>query len=74
MTPEQADMVIAWRLSPRELEVLRLVAAGLTDKQIGTLLGLSHHTVGDHVSSAMSKLGVGGRVRIAVLACKAGLV
>ncbi|HEV3486570.1 MAG TPA: response regulator transcription factor [Vicinamibacterales bacterium] len=48
-------------LSEREQEVLRLVADGLTDREIGRGLGISPRTVGRHVGSILSKLGVRNR-------------
>jgi DNA-binding NarL/FixJ family response regulator len=55
---EQASRV---GLTPREIEVLRLVARHLTDKEIATELGLSPRTVMHHVSSVLGKLGVATR-------------
>ena len=49
------------RLSPREAEVLELLAQGLGNKQIAWELGLSEHTVKFHTSSIYSKLGVTNR-------------
>ncbi|WP_030160621.1 LuxR family transcriptional regulator [Glycomyces sp. NRRL B-16210] len=48
-------------LTPRELAVLRLVARGLTNRQIGTELYISEKTVSVHLSRAMAKLEVAGR-------------
>jgi ATP/maltotriose-dependent transcriptional regulator MalT len=48
-------------LSPRELEVLRLVAAGRTNRQIATALVISEHTVARHVQNIFTKLGVASR-------------
>ncbi|MCH7229611.1 response regulator transcription factor [Glycomyces sp. L485] len=48
-------------LTPRELGVLRLVAKGLTNRQIGAELYISEKTVSVHLSRAMSKLGVANR-------------
>ena len=47
----------------REIEILALVAGGLTNAEIGAALGLSEGTVKNHVSSILSKLGVRDRVR-----------
>lgn len=50
------------RLSPRELEIVRLISGGRTAAQTGTALGISPHTVRRHVANVASKLGVRGRV------------
>jgi DNA-binding NarL/FixJ family response regulator len=52
-------------LSPREQEVARLVADGLTNKEIGARLFISEHTVDTHVRSILNKLGFDSRARIA---------
>jgi DNA-binding NarL/FixJ family response regulator len=48
-------------LSPRELQVLRLVAGGATNRAIATELVLSERTVDRHVSNILAKLGVSSR-------------
>ena len=48
-------------LTPRELEVLRLVASGMTDVQVAEKLVISPRTVNTHLSSIYSKLGVNSR-------------
>jgi len=45
-------------LTPREAEVLRLVARGCTYMQVADRLGVSLHTVGSHIKNAYRKLGV----------------
>jgi DNA-binding NarL/FixJ family response regulator len=50
-----------YTLSPRELELLRLVADGLTNEAIGRRLYLSERTVERHLSNAYTKLGFAGR-------------
>jgi len=62
------------RLSPRELEVLRLVVAGCDNNEIGQALHLSASTIKHHVSSLLEKLGVKNRIQAAVLATRLGLV
>ncbi len=52
-------------LTAREVEVLTLVAQGLADKRIALVLGLSFHTVRNHLRKIMRKLGVGKRAQIA---------
>ena len=55
-------------LSPRELEVARLVAQGLTNKQIGQTLYVSERTAENHVQHILAKLGLRNRSQIAVWA------
>jgi DNA-binding CsgD family transcriptional regulator len=52
-------------LTPRELEIVQLVAQGLPDKRIAQHLGLSFHTVRNHLRRVMFKLGVNTRAQIA---------
>lgn len=59
-------------LTARELEVLRLVAAGFTDAEIAGQLVLSAHTVHRHVSNVRTKLGVTSRAAAAVWAAQHG--
>lgn len=61
-------------LSERELEVLRLLVAGQTDRGIGEALFISHRTVEFHVSRILSKLGVSKRSGAVAAALAAGLV
>lgn len=57
-------------LTPRESEVLRLIARGLTNSEIASELFISKHTVKNHVSNIYRKLGVSDRTRVAHLALK----
>lgn len=61
------------RLTDRETEVLRLVAKGLSAKQIATRLSLSHRTVENHVQSTLRKLQLGNRVELTRYAIEHGL-
>ena len=60
-------------LSARELEVLRLIAGGLTNAEIGTRLMISEHTVHRHVTHILRKLGVSSRVAATTYAHRHGL-
>ncbi len=60
-------------LTPREREVLRLVAAGQSNKEIAATLHLSEKTVEKYLSELFAKLNVASRVEAAVLAVKEGL-
>ena len=67
------DPVAAYELTARELEVLRLVVAGRTNRQIGEELFISESTAGVHVSRILGKFGVAGRVEAATIAARLGL-
>lgn len=60
-------------LTPRELEVLDLVARGLDNSQIARALFLSQHTIKNHVSSILIKLQVENRIQAAVRAVRSGM-
>jgi DNA-binding NarL/FixJ family response regulator len=61
------------QLSPREVEVLRLIAAGRRDRAIALDLRISPRTVTTHVSSILAKLGAENRAAAAALAVRLGL-
>jgi DNA-binding NarL/FixJ family response regulator len=61
-------------LSPRELEVLRLVAAGKSNRDIATALVISEHTVARHVQNIFGKLRVSSRAGATAFAFEHGLV
>ena len=60
-------------LTAREVEVLQLVAAGMTNKQIAGELFISERTAAHHVGHILDKLGVSSRVEAAGIAHQAGL-
>ncbi|WP_017573838.1 response regulator [Nocardiopsis halotolerans] len=60
-------------LTPRETEVLRLVAKGLAYKQIAQRLGISHRTVQNHVQNTLTKLHLHNRVELVRYAIDQGL-
>ena len=61
-------------LTERELEVLKLIASGLTNSQIADKLVISENTVKGHVSNILSKLHVADRTQVAVYAWQRGIV
>jgi DNA-binding CsgD family transcriptional regulator len=60
-----SDGAGAGLLAKREAEVARLVADGLSNKEIGSRLFISEHTVDSHVRSILNKLGCSSRAQIA---------
>ena len=63
----------ARRLTPRELEIVRLVGDGRTNKAIGVRLSLSALTVKNHLARIGRKLGTGDRAQIVAIACRGGV-
>lgn len=61
-------------LSDREMEVLSCVVRGLSNKEIASLLGISHQTVKNHVTAVLRKFGVEDRTQAVVYALKRGWV
>jgi len=87
---EDADLVVSERvvstaapgaarqadaaLTARELDVLRLVARGLSNKEIAADLGITTHTVKYHLAAVLEKLGVRSRTEAVSLGVRKGLV
>jgi len=61
-------------LSPRETDVLRLIAAGNANKEIATQLGLTEQTVKSHVKNILGKLGANDRTHAVTIALKRGIM
>jgi DNA-binding NarL/FixJ family response regulator len=61
-------------LSPREMEILRLVTRGMSNKEIARELQISHQTVKNHMTSVLKKLAVEDRTQAAVFALRRGWV
>jgi DNA-binding NarL/FixJ family response regulator len=68
-TPPAVD-----KLSPREVEVLRLIARGLTNAEIATELVVSEHTIKTHVARILQKLDLRDRTQAVILAYESGFV
>lgn len=69
-----ASAAPAARLSERENQVLRLVAQGLTNKDIASNLGIAENTVKNHLRNILDKLHLDNRVQLAAYAAKSGMV
>ncbi len=63
-----------WNLSPTEMDVLRYVAKGLSNAEVGRVMELERRTVRTHLGHIYKKLGVNSHVDAVVIALKAGLV
>ncbi len=87
LTPEQARQHLPSRradpnaadgfvetLTQREIQVLKMVAAGLANKEIAGQLGISDHTAKFHVAQILAKLGAGSRAEAVAIAIRRGLV
>jgi two-component system, NarL family, response regulator YdfI len=61
-------------ITPREAEVLRMLAEGLVNKEIAIRLGISGHTVKFHISSILDKLGASTRTEAVTLGIRRGLI
>jgi len=73
-TADDGDRLAHARLSAREQEVLRLIASGLSNAEIGAKLFLGTETVKTHVGSILAKLGVRDRTQAVVRAYESGFV
>lgn len=62
------------QISDRELEVLKHVAEGLSNKEIASVLAISTHTVARHVTNIMRKLDAANRAQAATMALRSGLL
>jgi DNA-binding NarL/FixJ family response regulator len=74
--PVQEDLEsnIAEALTPRESEILRMLAEGVGNKEIAAALAISEHTVKFHVSSILDKLGAATRTEAVTLGLRQGLI
>jgi two-component system, NarL family, response regulator len=68
-----ADRMDNAQLSDRELEVIRLIATGKSNREISTSLHITESTVKFHINNILSKLGVADRTQAAILALKRGI-
>jgi DNA-binding NarL/FixJ family response regulator len=72
VVPER-ELAAIEQLSPREVDVLRLIANGLENAEIAAELNISPRTAKNHVSNILSKLGLPSRVQAAVYAVRQGV-
>lgn len=72
--PAGDSFVLAESLTPREQEVLALVAEGMTNRAIGRSLNISEHTAKFHVQALLGKLGAQSRTEAVVRATRLGLL
>ena len=70
----EEDFSMIEPLTPREVEVLQLMAEGLPNKSIAQRLGISAHTIKYHVNAILSKLGAQSRTEAVTRAARAGLM
>lgn len=70
--PKQAPKPPPPRLSPREIDVLKLAAAGKTADESARILNLSARTIHFHIQSVIEKLGVSNKISAIIAAIKAG--
>jgi two-component system nitrate/nitrite response regulator NarL len=73
-TRDSSSPSLVEELTPRELEVLGLLAEGLPNKAIALRLGISEHTVKFHVNAVLGKLGAQSRTEAVVRATRLGLI
>jgi two-component system nitrate/nitrite response regulator NarL len=69
-----ASPELAEPLTPREVEVLQLLAEGLSNRMVGERLGISEHTAKFHVNAILGKLGAQGRTDAVMRAARLGLI
>lgn len=74
LRPQAATDALVEPLTPRETEVLQLLAEGLTNRRIGERLGISEHTAKFHVNAILGKLGAQSRGEAIAQAARLGLL
>ena len=72
--PLEVEHELSEEITSRETEVLRMLAEGLANKEIGARLGISEHTVKFHISSILDKLGASTRTEAVTLGIRRGLI
>lgn len=69
-----AERMFRTELSAREMDVLKLIVRGMSNKEIGSNLGVAEGTVKIHINNILSKLGVSDRTQAATFALQHGIV
>jgi NarL family two-component system response regulator YdfI len=72
--PSDQETEIADDLTPREIEVLRMLSEGLGNREMAVRLGISDHTVKFHISSILDKLNASSRTEAVTLGIRMGLI
>jgi NarL family two-component system response regulator YdfI len=72
--PLEVEAELSEEITPRETDVLRMLAQGLVNKDIAARLGISGHTVKFHISSILDKLGASTRTEAVTLGIRRGLI
>ncbi|HEX8821043.1 MAG TPA: response regulator transcription factor [Archangium sp.] len=72
--PAEPDKQNPWDLTPAEFDVLRYVAKGLSNAEVGRVMTLERRTVRTHLSHIYRKMGVNSHVEAVVMALRAGIV
>jgi NarL family two-component system response regulator YdfI len=72
--PEENEAELSEEITSREMDVLRMLAEGLVNKDIAARLGISEHTVKFHISSILDKLGASTRTEAVTLGIRRGLI
>ncbi|WP_309893702.1 response regulator transcription factor [Archangium sp.] len=72
--PPEPDKRNPWDLTPAEFDVLRYVAKGLSNAEVGRVMTLERRTVRTHLSHLYRKMGVNSHVEAVVMALRAGIV
>ena len=72
--PLEGEEEVSEEITARETEVLRMLAEGLANREIGARLGISEHTVKFHISSILDKLGASTRTEAVTLGIRRGLI
>ena len=74
MRRSAGDPSTAGSVTPREMEVIRLLARGLQNKEIAAELGIAQRTAKFHVGSILAKLGAGNRTEAVTIAVQRGMI